>query len=275
MPGGRLTRDDRRRLAEGLTSGATYAEIARILGRPTSTITREVARNGGRDGYRWERAQHATQHRARRRTSARRREVQVFGDPYGRDPDAVRAFIERFTVVLARTGIAKMTARVLITVFTSDARSLTAAELVQRLQVSPAAISKAIGHLEELELVRRERAEHERRERYIVDEGVWPSAWGASARKQESLADIAREGVKALGSRTPAGARMREMEQFFAQLTDDMIGVSVVTALIGEGVSITPKNLQRALGWSAARARTVLKQAKPSMRGPRPAGNDR
>lgn len=47
MPGGRLTQQERQQIALGLGDGLAYAEIARRLDRPTSTITREVMRNGG------------------------------------------------------------------------------------------------------------------------------------------------------------------------------------------------------------------------------------
>ena len=152
---GRLTPEDRQRLAAGLAEGLGFAGIARHLGRPTSTVTREVARNGGREGYRWEVAQQATRRRARRHRPARARDVPRAHTRDGRDAAAVDGFIERFATTLARTGLPKMTARVLIALFTSDSRALTAAELVLRLRVSPPSISKAIGHLEELELVRR------------------------------------------------------------------------------------------------------------------------
>lgn len=42
MPGARLTLEDRRQIAGWMTEGLGYAEIARRLGRPTSTISREV-----------------------------------------------------------------------------------------------------------------------------------------------------------------------------------------------------------------------------------------
>ncbi|AWS48333.1 hypothetical protein DKM19_10425 [Streptosporangium sp. 'caverna'] len=45
-PGGGLTRQGRRRIAPGRADGLTYAEIARGLDRPTSTITREAMRDG-------------------------------------------------------------------------------------------------------------------------------------------------------------------------------------------------------------------------------------
>ncbi|PLW74614.1 MarR family transcriptional regulator, partial [Streptomyces sp. DJ] len=60
MPGGRLTQQERRRIAAGLAEGLPYAEIARRLGRPTSTVSREVGRNGGPGGYRPQQAHQET-----------------------------------------------------------------------------------------------------------------------------------------------------------------------------------------------------------------------
>ncbi|MFD0479385.1 helix-turn-helix domain-containing protein [Nonomuraea thailandensis] len=73
MPGGRLSQRDRHRIAAGLTDGLSYAEIARRLGRSTSTISREIGRNGGPGRYRPEQAHRATERRARRGTPARGR----------------------------------------------------------------------------------------------------------------------------------------------------------------------------------------------------------
>ncbi|MET9112347.1 helix-turn-helix domain-containing protein, partial [Streptomyces zhihengii] len=50
MGGGRLTPRDREDIEAGLAAGLACAAIARRLGRPTSTVSREVARNGGRGG---------------------------------------------------------------------------------------------------------------------------------------------------------------------------------------------------------------------------------
>ncbi|GAA4984233.1 hypothetical protein GCM10025734_06900 [Kitasatospora paranensis] len=70
MPGGRLTQQERQQIALGLADNLPYAEIARRLDRPTSTITREVMRNGGPTAYRADLAHRATEHRAHRRRPA-------------------------------------------------------------------------------------------------------------------------------------------------------------------------------------------------------------
>lgn len=70
MPGGRLTQQERQQIALGLADGLAYAEIARRTGRPTSTITREVMRNGGPAAYRADLAHRATERRARLRRQA-------------------------------------------------------------------------------------------------------------------------------------------------------------------------------------------------------------
>ncbi len=57
-------------IALGLADSLAYAEIARRLQRPTSTITREVMRNGGPTAYRADLAHRATEQRARRRGPA-------------------------------------------------------------------------------------------------------------------------------------------------------------------------------------------------------------
>jgi IS30 family transposase len=66
MPGVRLGLEERETIALGLVRGDAYAEIGRRLGRPTSTVSREVAGGGGRDGYRATSAQRSCVRRGRR-----------------------------------------------------------------------------------------------------------------------------------------------------------------------------------------------------------------
>jgi len=223
MPGGRLTQQERQQIALGLADGLAYAEIARRLDRPTSTITREVTRNGGFTGYRADLAHRATEHRAHRRGQAAPK-GQAPPQPYGRDADAVREYEETFTTLLMGSGLPKMMARVLTSLYTSDDGTLTAAELVSRLQVSTASISKAVSFLESQGLIRRERDDR-RRERYVVDDDVWYQSMIATVRANARLAATARQGVHVLGSGTPAAVRLENIARFV-----DFVGEGITRA---------------------------------------------
>ena len=224
MPGGRLTQQERQQIALGLADGLAYAEVARRLDRPTSTITREVMRNGGPTVYRADLAHRATERRARRRRQAAPPGPQAPPQPHGRDAEAVREYEEMLTTVLMASGLPKMMSRVLTCLYTTDTGGLTASELAQHLQVSPASISKAITHLESQDLIRRERDER-RRERYVVDDDVWYQAMIASARSNAQLAETARQGVGILGPGTPAAARLENIARFL-----DFVGENITRA---------------------------------------------
>jgi len=222
MPGGRLTQAERQRIAAGLAEELAYAEIARRLDRPTSTITREVMRNGGPTGYRAEMAQRATERRSHRRKPS----TPVGRTPparvQGRDDEAVREYEETFTTLFMGQGLPKMTSRVLTSLFITDAGSLTAAELVERLQVSPASVSKAVTFLESQGLVRRERDER-RRERYVVDEDLWYQSTIAGAQGIAQVAETARQGVAILGRDTQAAARLENIARFSDFISESML----------------------------------------------------
>jgi len=66
MPGVRLGVEERETIGLGVARGEAFALIGRRMGRPTSTIAREIGRNGGVDSYRASLAQRATNGRASR-----------------------------------------------------------------------------------------------------------------------------------------------------------------------------------------------------------------
>jgi IS30 family transposase len=67
VPGpGRLTLADREEITLGLHAGESFTMIAARLGKAVSTVSREVAANGGRGAYRAWRAQQRAQEQARR-----------------------------------------------------------------------------------------------------------------------------------------------------------------------------------------------------------------
>ncbi|MFD9888520.1 helix-turn-helix domain-containing protein [Amycolatopsis sp. NPDC059027] len=220
MPGGRLSPEDRQRIAAGLADGLGYAEIARRLGRPTSTVSREVSRNGGARGYRADYAQLATGRRARRgglsaSAAASTEAVE------GRDVASIDEFEREFAAMMTQSGFPRMMSRVFVSLYLSDTGSRTAAELAHRLGVSPASVSKAVAYLEKMELLTRVR-DSRRRERYVVDGDAWYRAWAASFRSVEQWGHAARRGAGLLGTTTPTGARLDEMGEIFEHLGHEM-----------------------------------------------------
>jgi DNA-binding transcriptional regulator GbsR (MarR family) len=139
-----------------------------------------------------------------------------------RDPEAVRQFVERFASALVDAGLQRMDARVFAALHGTDSGRLTAAELAERLQVSPAAVSGAVRYLIQFNLIRREREPGSRRDHYVVDTDAWYEAivnrdvvilrWQASA----------REGIEVLGADTPAGKRMAESLAFFEFIYEEL-----------------------------------------------------
>ncbi|GHC46275.1 GbsR/MarR family transcriptional regulator [Streptomyces flavofungini] len=214
MPGGRLTNEERRHIAAGLAAGLGYTEIGRRLERPASTIMREVTRNGGPDDYGADRAEQATRHRARRQKQDPPPAPPLPDSGHGRDPQAVRDFTESFTDLLVQQGLPRMMARVLACLLVTDSGALTAAELVQRLRVSPASVSHAVTFLEEQGMLTRERPPGGRRERYVIDDEVWLRSTLAARQMNDVLAAASRRATEVLGAATPAGARFHSSGEF-------------------------------------------------------------
>jgi DNA-binding transcriptional regulator GbsR (MarR family) len=139
-----------------------------------------------------------------------------------RDPEAVRQFVERFASALTEAGFQRMHARVFAALHGTDSGRLTAAEIADILQISPAAISGAVRYLTQFNLVRREREPGSRRDVYVVENDSW---YEAVVHRDEVLLRwqaSAREGIEALGADTPAGRRMAESLLFFEFIYDEL-----------------------------------------------------
>ncbi|UKY51939.1 GbsR/MarR family transcriptional regulator [Streptomyces inhibens] len=222
MPGGRLTNEERQHIAAGLAEGLGYTEIGQRLGRPASTIMREVTRNGGPDDYGADRAHEATRHRARRHKQAQPPAPPVPDSSHGRDPQAVQDLTESFTTLLEQQGLPRMMARVLVCLLVTDSGTLTAADLVQRLRVSPASISHAVTFLEQQGMLRRERVPGVRRERYAIDDEIWLRSTLAALQMNEALAAASQRATEILGAATPAGARFESTGEFLLLVSESL-----------------------------------------------------
>jgi predicted transcriptional regulator len=139
-----------------------------------------------------------------------------------RDPEAVGRFIEHFASALVESGVQRMPARIFAALQSSDSGRLTAAELAEMLQVSPAAISGAVRWLVQFDMIRREREPGSRRDQYVVDKDTWYEAVFQRDKILLHWRNSALEGVEALGLDTPAGSRMAESAMFFEFLHEQL-----------------------------------------------------
>lgn len=207
-----MTQQERQRIAGGLGDGLSYAEIARRLGRPTSTISREVSRNGGPAGYRPLQAHQATVQRARRGAP----EPPGAGRPPGGTPG------DEIVELAVRSGMPRMTARVHVDLLLSEDGRRTAAELTRRLQVSPASVSVAVNSLVQQGYVRRERDPQRRRDVYVVDGEACYHSIVVSAQQTLEVAQAAMDAAEALGPDNPVGHRLARGGAFLERVIHDM-----------------------------------------------------
>ncbi|KUN62353.1 MarR family transcriptional regulator [Streptomyces canus] len=136
-------------------------------------------------------------------------------DAARRDPEAVSNFVESFAAQLVEAGMQRMPARVFAALLSSDAGTMTAAELGEQLRISPAAVSGAVRYLAQTHMVSREREPGSRRERYRVHGDQWYEALTNREALIKRWEGALREGVSSLGADTPAGRRMAETLAFF------------------------------------------------------------
>jgi DNA-binding transcriptional regulator GbsR (MarR family) len=139
-----------------------------------------------------------------------------------RDPAAVRGFIGSFTSQLTQAGFPRTPARIFVALLTSDSSRLTAAELGELLQTSPASVSGGVRYLIQVGLVTAEGEPGSRRQHYRMPADVWDEIVRLRDRQFARWVTELRDGVAALGSATPAGARMADTVRYFEFLSMEM-----------------------------------------------------
>ncbi|WP_280680839.1 MarR family transcriptional regulator [Kitasatospora sp. MAA19] len=143
----------------------------------------------------------------------------------GRDEQAVSDFVERFAAELVVAGMSRMPARVFSCLMAEESGVLTSAELSERLRISPAAVSGAMGYLTQVGLVSKEREPGSRRDRYRVLNDVW---FESMTRRDEILMRwirVLKDGEATVGAGTVAGDRLGESAAFFTFMVDEVHGM--------------------------------------------------
>ena len=132
-----------------------------------------------------------------------------------RDPEQVRAFVEHLALVFTDWGFPRMPSRVLIALMAADEEALTAAELAERLDVSPAAISGAVRYLIHVGLLQRVPTPGSRRDRYRLPADPWYESASLRDGYMSQVVAASGDGIVALGADTVAGRRIARMRGFF------------------------------------------------------------
>lgn len=98
-------------------------------------------------------------------------------------------FVEDFALALHKLGLPRMPARVFSLLLSSPEPELTARELADRLEVSPAAISGAVRYLAQVHMAIRVRRPGERVDRYTVGQSFWETMMTAENAGYGTLID--------------------------------------------------------------------------------------
>ncbi|HEY4827632.1 MAG TPA: MarR family transcriptional regulator [Solirubrobacteraceae bacterium] len=115
-----------------------------------------------------------------------------------------------------------MPALVFAALLATDSGHLTADELATQLRVSRAAVSGAVKYLTQLGLVSRTRQPGTRRHLYFVQDPTWYQLVARREQVMERWIASTRAGIEALGSDTPAGARLVESLRFFEFILEEL-----------------------------------------------------
>jgi predicted transcriptional regulator len=131
-----------------------------------------------------------------------------------RDEVAIRQFVESLALVLTNAGMQRTSARAFATLLASESGRMTAKEIGDSLQVSPAAVSGAVRYLEHARIVRRGRAPGQRADHFELGDGFWYEAMASNDTLYADLAAAMSTGIAALGP-SPARDRLEETRDFF------------------------------------------------------------
>jgi len=140
----------------------------------------------------------------------------------GESTESLTEFIEKFAAVLTLAGFPAMPARVFVALLVSDSGRLSAAELVELLQISPAAVSGAVRYLASLGLVHKERVRGSRRDHYRMPADIWQQVTMLRSHALTRWSALLKEGIDLVGADSPAGRRMTGHAAFIEFLTAEM-----------------------------------------------------
>lgn len=96
---------------------------------------------------------------------------------------------ERAAAIMAAAGMPRMAARVMMALVAAPDGGYTAAELGERLGVSPAAVSGAVRYLQQLHIIQRRSRPGDRRDRYELVRDTFYASVTSNTSVYERMAD--------------------------------------------------------------------------------------
>ena len=139
--------------------------------------------------------------------------------------DPLFEYVERFAAVLVAAGMPPMPSRVFVALLVSESGRLSAAELGDMLQISPAAVSGAVRYLTGLGLVHKERVPGSRREYYRMPPDIWHTMMRMRDQVLSRWSAMLKEGIALVGPDSRAGARLTQHAAFFEFITGELPAV--------------------------------------------------
>jgi DNA-binding transcriptional regulator GbsR (MarR family) len=136
------------------------------------------------------------------------------------DPHA--DFVERMGAALTSAGLSRLPARTFAVLLVDDDGRMTAAELAERLEVSPAAISGAVKYLDGVGMIRRERERGSRRDIFVVDDDAWHGSMTRADQIYAPMVAALSRALTDLGPDDPAYRRLQLSREFLRFLLDEM-----------------------------------------------------
>lgn len=131
-------------------------------------------------------------------------------------------FVEDVSVFMSGMGIPRMPSRVFSLLLSSDEETLTAAELAERLEVSPAAISGAVRQLTQLRMVRRSRRPGERKDRFGIAPHVWEDMMSMESTAYSPLITMCDQALEQVDFGEASRRRIEDTRDFMAFLLEQM-----------------------------------------------------
>ncbi|WP_426244412.1 GbsR/MarR family transcriptional regulator [Nocardioides sp. LHG3406-4] len=140
--------------------------------------------------------------------------------------DPAEQFIERMGGALTNAGLPRLPSRVFAALCVDEDGRMTAAELGETLEVSPAAVSGAVKFLAQIHFVHRERERGSRRDVYVVDDDALHSALLSKDTLYAPMFVALDDAVDGLEAGSDARHRLMLMREFLAFVDTEMTSMA-------------------------------------------------